>query len=202
MRNGVTPTGLVGLYLLGGLAAATLGTTPLASWLDGVGNDTLRDLAPKVQAFGTQTGLDRPYQFLHLMNGPDESSGVQVLVPGSACNLRATGATQDNWVEVSYRANNGYEYTGWAERWLLTPERGAYNPPAYDAYAQHPDYMSRHRHHAARWPDYSAPQPGYVAPQPDYAAPIYTAPVYQPKPMQQAQTVYSWEHQHDHFYGY
>ena len=143
-----------------------------------------------------------PYQFLHLMNGPDESSGVQVLVPGSACNLRATGANQDNWVEVSYRANNGYEYTGWAERWLLTPERGGYNPPAYDAYAQHPDYMSRHRHHAARWPDYSAPQPGYVAPQPDYAAPIYTAPVYQPKPMEQAQTVYSWEHQHDHFYGY
>jgi hypothetical protein len=69
LAKGTTPIGLAGLYLLGGIAGAALGTTALAGWLDTTGsnanNDTLRDLAPKVQDFGSRTGLDRPYQWLH-----------------------------------------------------------------------------------------------------------------------------------------
>ena len=65
MAKGITSIGLAGLCLLGGVVAGALGTTPFAAWLDTQDNDTLRDLAPKVQAFGTQTGLDRPYRTLH-----------------------------------------------------------------------------------------------------------------------------------------
>jgi hypothetical protein len=65
MAKGITPIGLAALYLVGGAVAAALGTTPLAAWLDTQDNETLRDLAPKVQAFGVGSGLDRPYQFLH-----------------------------------------------------------------------------------------------------------------------------------------
>ena len=65
MASGIKPIALTGLYLLGLAVGAALGTTPLASWLDTHEDDTLRNLAPKVQAFGVQTGLDRPYQFLH-----------------------------------------------------------------------------------------------------------------------------------------
>ncbi len=69
MPKGVTAIGLPGLYLLGGIVGAGLGTTALAGWLDTTGsngnNDTLRDLAPKVQDFGSRIGLDRPYKWLH-----------------------------------------------------------------------------------------------------------------------------------------
>ena len=65
MAAGIKPIALTGLYLLGLAVGAALGTTPLASWLDSQENDALRELAPKVQAFGVRTGLDRPYQFLH-----------------------------------------------------------------------------------------------------------------------------------------
>ncbi len=69
MAKGVTPIGLTGLYMLGGVVGACLGTTALAGWLDTTGsngnNDTLRELAPRVQDFGSRTELDRPYQWLH-----------------------------------------------------------------------------------------------------------------------------------------
>ena len=74
MANRVTPIGLAGLFLIGGLIAAAFGTTAIAGWLDGKDNDTLRDLAPKVQAIGVRTGLDRPYQFLHRLVRDAESS--------------------------------------------------------------------------------------------------------------------------------
>jgi hypothetical protein len=57
-----TPYGLVARYLIGGAVAATLGTVPLASWLDTAG---FPDLAVSVQAAGANTGLDLPYKWLH-----------------------------------------------------------------------------------------------------------------------------------------
>ena len=123
-----------------------------------------------------------PYQFLHLMNAPDEASGVQILVPGTACHLRATGATQGPWVEVSYRANNGFDYIGWVESWMLTPERGGYE--------ERPRYRARAY--------------GVYDPQPAYVPPVYEAPVqiYQPPVVASQPVGYAWRHQHDHYYGF
>jgi len=128
------------------------------------------------------TGLG-PYQFLHLMNGPSEFSGLQVLIPAAGCNLRATGASQGNWIEVNYRGNTGVDYLGWADVSLLSPERGGYDGGYID-----------YRHRQARQNHgYDAPTYG----QQFYPAPAYTPPVYTPQPTQ-----YSWRHQNDHFYGY
>ena len=68
-KRRVTPFGLAVLYLLGSAVGAAYGTTPLAAWMDTAGtsqgNDTLRDWAPKVQALGERTGLNKPYKWLH-----------------------------------------------------------------------------------------------------------------------------------------
>ncbi len=64
-----TPWGLVTFYLLGGVVAALLGTTPLAAWIDAFGSTqdvaALRDLAAGMADLRARTGLDRPYKALH-----------------------------------------------------------------------------------------------------------------------------------------
>ena len=57
-----TPYRLVAQYLIAGAVAATLGTVPLAAWLDTAG---FPDLAASVQAAGANTGSDMPYKWLH-----------------------------------------------------------------------------------------------------------------------------------------
>ncbi len=68
-KGRTTARGLVPLYVVGGVVAAALGTTPLAVWLDTVGSNQdiapLRDIAAGIADFGARTGLDQPYKQLH-----------------------------------------------------------------------------------------------------------------------------------------
>lgn len=84
------------------LALSLLGTVAPAQ-ADIEGADKFR----VVGLSGTQT--------LPLMNGPARWAGVQVQIPFDARNLRTTGVRQGIWLQVSYRATNGYDFTGWVQ---------------------------------------------------------------------------------------
>ena len=61
-------------------------------------------------------------QVLNLMNGPARWAGVEIQIPFDAHDLRATGVRQGNWVQVSFRGDNGQDYTGWVESQFLAPD--------------------------------------------------------------------------------
>lgn len=149
------------------LAFALAGAAAAPAFADVQGNDTFR-----------VAGLGR-YQTLKLMNGPAEWSGVQIELPANACNLRATGVSQGYWLQVSYRAGNGYDYTGWVDARYLQVERAA---PPVDVYAGY-----------ATMPDYGA----YAPPQQDYA------PVYDQRAQQRHdEAAWRWWQTHSHRNSY
>ena len=67
---------------------------------------------------------------LNLMNGPARWSGVEVQIPYGSNDLRATGVRQGEWLQISYRASNGFDYTGWVEQRYLAPDTQS-DPTAY-----------------------------------------------------------------------
>jgi hypothetical protein len=111
MRNfkSLIPAALLTLSLFGAAAPAQA---------DIQGNDRFR----VVGLSGNQT--------LKLMAGPARWSGVTVEVPFDARDLRATGVRQGIWVQLSFRGDNGYDYTGWAETQYLAAD-GYGQPTVY-----------------------------------------------------------------------
>lgn len=51
---------------------------------------------------------------LALRSGPASWSGIVVEVPFDTRDLRGTGVTQGNWIQLTYRTEHGSELTGWA----------------------------------------------------------------------------------------
>jgi hypothetical protein len=66
MAPGVTPRQLLGIALVSCAVAATLGATPLASWVDGsiAGGTVVQQAADDWLALTQRAGLDRPYTAL------------------------------------------------------------------------------------------------------------------------------------------
>ena len=91
------------------LVVGLLGATPASAEVQG--GDTFR-----------VTGIASS-QAVNLMNGPARWSGIEVQIPYNAHAIRATGVRQANWLQVSYRASNGYDYTGWVESQFLAPDQ-------------------------------------------------------------------------------
>ncbi len=92
------------------LAVSLLGAATAPAAADIQGADKFR----VVGLSGTQT--------LKLMNGPARWAGIQFELPFDARNLRATGVRQGIWVQLSYRADNGSEFTGWGETQYLAAD--------------------------------------------------------------------------------
>jgi hypothetical protein len=85
------------------LAVTLLGAAAAPALADIQGADTFR----VVGLSGAQS--------LPLMNGPARWAGVEVAIPFDARNLRATGVREGAWIQLSYRAENGYDFTGWVD---------------------------------------------------------------------------------------
>jgi hypothetical protein len=66
MTPGITPRRLLGVAVVGGIVAATLGATPLASWVDAsiAGGTVVQQAADDWLALTQRAGLDRPYAAL------------------------------------------------------------------------------------------------------------------------------------------
>ena len=66
MAPGVTPRQLLGIALISCAVAATLGATPLASWVDAsiAGGTVVQQAADDWLALTQRAGLDRPYAAL------------------------------------------------------------------------------------------------------------------------------------------
>ena len=92
------------------LAACLFGAASLPAAADIQGGDQFR----VVGLPGSQT--------LKLMNGPARWSGVQVEIPFDARNLRATGVHEGIWVQLSFRAENGYDFTGWVDSHFIAAD--------------------------------------------------------------------------------
>lgn len=69
-------------------------------------------------------------QTLQLLNGPAAWSGVETELPFDARDLRATGVREGNFLQVSYRALNSGEITGWADVRFLASDQD-HQPTAY-----------------------------------------------------------------------
>ena len=153
-------------YLAPAFVALALASAAVPAFADVQGADTFR-----------VAGLGR-YQTLKLMNGPAEWSGVEVELPSNACNLRATGVSAGIWLQVSFRASNGYDYTGWVDARFLQAEHIAPPTDTYNNYVAAPSYDA------------------YAPPQ-DYAAPVYEA-----RPPRRDEARWWWLHRGEHRYGY
>jgi len=93
------------------LALCLFGATAGLALADVQGGDPFR----VVSLNGSQT--------LPLLNGPAAWSGVEAELPFDARDLRATGVREGNFLQVSYRAVNGGEITGWADvRYLASDQ--------------------------------------------------------------------------------